>query len=232
MRIGSWTIVIAAFALAGCGQDAPAAPGGQDGPPAIEEELPVMGPERHILAFGDSLFAGYNLEEEQGYPELLQNVLRVRGINARVTDAGISGDTSAAGLQRIGFALDNLEVKPDLALVELGGNDLLRGIPPAETRANLSAIMDELASREIPVMLMGMRAPPNLGARFQQQFDSIYPDLAAKYDAALVPFFLEEVYDKPELIQPDRVHPTAEGIAAIVQATAGPVAAALPDSEG
>ena len=205
--------------------------GGQDGPPAIEEELPVMGPERHILAFGDSLFAGYNLEEKQGYPELLQNVLRVRGINARVTDAGVSGDTSAAGSQRIGFALDNLEVKPDLALVEFGGNDLLRGIPPAETRANLSAIMDELASREIPVMLMGMRAPPNLGARFQQQFDSIYPDLAAKYDAALVPFFLEGVYDKPELIQPDRVHPTAEGIAAIVQATAGPVAAALPDSE-
>ena len=143
----------------------------------------------------------------------------------------MSGDTTAAGLQRIAFVLDNAAAKPELVIVELGGNDLLRAIPPAETRANLAAILQELAARDIPVLLMGMRAPPNLGAEFQTAFDAIYPALAQEYGTALVPFFLEAVYDKPALIQPDRVHPTAQGIIEMVAATQATVVAALPPVE-
>ena len=152
-------------------------------------------------------------------------------MNARVTDAGVSGDTSAAGRQRIAFVLDSLAAPPDLAIVELGGNDLLRGVSPAETRDNLAAILAELRERRIPVLLMGMRAPPNLGAAFVREFDGLYSEVAERYGAALVPFFLEPVYDKPELIQDDRIHPTAAGIEALVAATVDDVATALPDEE-
>src|SRR5690606_14158122 len=130
--------------------------------------------------------------------------------------------------QRLSFVLDGLAQAPELVIVELGGNDLLRAIPPAETRANLEAILEELQQREIPVLLMGMRAPPNLGPAFVQEFDALYPALAERYDAALVPFFLEAVYARPDLNQPDRVHPTAEGIEALVAATLDEVTEALP----
>lgn len=219
----------ASAGLVACGAEAPAEDFAATEPPPIEEVLPVIGPEHHILAFGDSLFAGYNLEEHEGYPEKLQASLRGQGVNARVMDAAVSGETTAAGRQRIAFLLDNLEQRPDLALVELGGNDLLRGITPDQTRENLAAILEELTSRNIPVLLMGMRAPPNMGVEYQEEFDGIYPALAAEFDTALVPFFLESVYDKPELILPDRIHPTAEGIEEIVAATVGSVAAALPN---
>lgn len=232
MRIGSLWIGLTAIALAACGAEAPVAEQVAAGPAPIEAELPVIGPERRILAFGDSLFAGYNLAEHEGYPERLEAAMRAQGINARVTDAGVSGDTTAAGLQRIAFVLDNEAKKPDLAIVELGGNDMLRRITPDATRENLTAMLQQLAERDIPVLLMGMRAPPNLGAQYQQEFDSIYADLAVQFDTALVPFFLEAVYDKPELIQPDRIHPTASGIEELVAATIGTVAAALPQDEG
>ena len=192
------------------------------------EGLPAPTYKHSILAFGDSLFAGYGLCPEQGYPEQLQPALRQRGIDAQVIDAGVSGDTSAAGRQRLRFVLDGLETPPDLVLVELGGNDLLRGIAPEQTRDNLAAILAELQKRKIPVLLMGMRAPPNLGEDYVREFDAIYPALASQYGAALVPFFLEPVYDKPALIQQDRIHPTAAGIEAIVAATADDVERALP----
>lgn len=231
MRYGRWALVMAVW-LAGCGEDPPA-PRPSDNVSAeaarlAEERSPVTGPTRRILAFGDSLFAGYRVGDRESYPAKLEAALRARGIDARVTNAGVSGDTTAAGLQRIGFVLDSLDTPPDLAIVELGGNDLLRGIPPAETRKNLTAILDQLAKRDIPVLLMGMRAPPNLGAAFVAEFDGLYPALAERYDAALVPFFLQSIYDKPALIQPDRVHPTAEGIDALVAATVNQVAEALP----
>ena len=223
--------VAAALALSGCGSEAPAPAPTAETPPAIEAELPVMGPQRSILAFGDSLFAGYGLEQGESYPSVLQNALRARGINAVVTNAGVSGDTTAAGRQRIGFVLENMDAPPDLAIVELGGNDLLRSIDPAETRANLEAILSELRSRDIPVLLMGMRAPPNLGVGYQQAFDGLYPQLAEEFDADLVPFFLEATYDRPELIQADRVHPTARGIEELVASTLDEVVAALPEAE-
>jgi acyl-CoA thioesterase-1 len=226
-------LVFAALALAACNNDAPASPAPSiaDGADAPLPELPVMGPERHILAFGDSLFAGYQLGEGEGYPEKLQLALRAKGVNARVANAGVSGDTSAAALQRLKFTLDNQKQVPDLAIVELGGNDLLRGLSPKETKANIGAILKELKARRIPVLLMGMRAPPNAGIGFQSAFDALYPALADEYGAALVPFFLAAIYDKPDLLQGDHVHPTAHGVEELVGATSGDVEKALPPAK-
>jgi acyl-CoA thioesterase I len=195
-------------------------------------EIPVMGPEVRIIAFGDSLFAGYGLETGESYPDRLQSALRARGINAAVTNAGVSGDTTAAGRQRLAFTLDAQAQKPDLFILELGGNDLLRGLSPQETRANLAAILDELKRRQIPVLMMGMRAPPNYGSDYQAQFDAIYRDLAREYGAALVPFWLEEIYQDQSLFLPDRIHPTADGIEQLVTSTIAAVRAALPEEKG
>ena len=219
-----------ALVLSACGGEEAAVPEEVTEAAATSFAEPeIAGPERHVLAFGDSLFAGYRLGDRESYPAELEAALRGQGLNVRVTNAGVSGDTSAAGLQRIAFVLDSLPTPPDLAIVELGGNDLLRAIPPAETRANLEAILAELRERDIPVLLMGMRAPPNMGTDFVAEFDGLYPELARRHGAALVPFFLEPVWDKPALIQEDRIHPTAEGIEVLVEATADDVARALPD---
>lgn len=218
--------IVPILLLAACGSEPPAPQPVKSEPAALEQ--PVMGPERRILAFGDSLFAGYNVAREDSYPSKLEASLRSRGINARVVNAGVSGDTTAAGLQRFTFTLDAQEQPPELVVLELGGNDLLRSIPPAETRANLAAMLEELKQRNIPVILMGMRAPPNLGPDFVAEFDGLYPELADRYGAALVPFFLEAIHDKPEYIQADRVHPTERGIEELVAATAEDVAEALP----
>ncbi|MCB2067475.1 MAG: arylesterase [Erythrobacter sp.] len=230
-RIRHWSISLPlAVALAACSSEAP--PAGEQAPAEAELEapLPVMGPERVVLGFGDSLMAGYGVEPDQGYPEVLERSLRGRGINARVIDAGVSGDTTAAGRQRIAFVLDNAGADIDLAIIELGGNDLLRGIAPEQTRENLAAIIEEVQSRQIPVLLLGMRAPPNMGADYVSQFDGIYPALARQYGTGLVPFFMEPVFDQPQLIQPDRVHPTAEGLELMVAATVEEVAAELPQN--
>jgi len=200
---------------------------GAEGPPSI----PVMGPELNILAFGDSLFAGYGLDEGESYPARLEMALRAKGVNADIANAGVSGDTTAAGRQRLAFTLDAQEDKPDLFVLELGGNDMLRGLSPAETRANLAAMLEELQRRGIPVLLMGMRAPPNYGPQYQSDFDAIYADLAQKYDAVLVPFWLESIYEQPTLFQADRIHPTEEGIEELVEATLPDVRAALPETQ-
>jgi acyl-CoA thioesterase-1 len=226
MKCRGWPVVVAML-LVGSGNDA-AAPEAAQEQAAPARDGAIEGPERRILAFGDSLFAGYRVGQRQSYPAQLQAALRARGINARVTNSGVSGDTTASGLQRFEFVLDG-GPRPDLVIVELGGNDLLRGISPIETRENLKNILIELQERNVPVLLMGMRAPPNLGDAYVQAFDGIYPELAEQYGARLVPFFLEPVYDKPQLIQADHVHPTAEGIEKLVAATVDDVAEALPD---
>ncbi|AWW75341.1 arylesterase [Erythrobacter sp. KY5] len=224
----------AALLLAACGSEAPVeAPRTEPGAIAEGElAVPVMGEEVRILAFGDSLFAGYNLAEPEGYPERLEAALRGRGINARVIDAGVSGDTSAAGRDRLQFVLDGQGEKPDLFILELGGNDLLRGLSPDETRANFDAMLTTLREREIPVLLMGMRAPPNYGPEYQAQFDAMYRELAQQYDTALIPFWLEDIYEDQSLFQNDRIHPTAEGIEALVASTVDEVQAALPEDAG
>ena len=230
MRLRHLSITAAVLALAACGgaQDDTVPPESAPSEAAPVADIAVAGPERRILAFGDSLFAGYGLEEEEGYPEQLEDALRQGGINARVIDAGVSGDTSAAGRQRLAFTLDAQDTKPDLVLLELGGNDMLRGIQPDQTRANFEAMLEELRGREIPVLLMGMRSPPNYGEEYQQQFDSLYGELAREYDVALVPFWLESIYEDQSLFLDDRIHPTAEGITELVEDTVDDVEAALP----
>ncbi len=226
MPLPRWSIILP-FALAACGQEAPPAQPRAEASVAAEP-APVSGPERRVLAFGDSLFAGYGLDASQSYPAQLEIALRSAGINAAVTNAGVSGDTSAAGRQRLAFTLDAQESKPDLVILELGGNDLLRGISPDETRANFEAMLGELRRRDIPVLLMGMRSPPNYGPEFQRAFDALYPALAAEYGVPLVPFWLESIYQDASLFQSDRIHPTEAGIARLVDATVDDVRGALP----
>ena len=208
--------VLSAVLLAGCNQTS--AP---DAPPSVAAapEAPVMGPERHILALGDSLFAGYGVKSSESYPAKLELALRAHGVNARIANAGVSGDTSAGGLARLAFTLNSQSQAPDLVIISLGGNDMLRGLSPDQTKANLDAIVSELGNRKIPVVLMGMLAPPNMGPEYKAKFDAIYPDLAEKHHVSLVPFFLKAVFDKPDLIQADHIHPTARGIEEIVAAT-------------
>lgn len=185
-----------------------------------------------ILAFGDSLYAGYRLNPGEGYPPRLEAALNAAGVPAKVVNAGVSGDTTAAALQRLKFTLDGQPVKPSLALVGLGGNDMLRGLPPAETRANLDAILTEFDTRGIPVVLTGMLAAPNLGADYQKQFNPIWPELARKHKAGLVPFFLAPVIGNKTLMLEDNVHPNAEGVNRIVAATEEQVAQALKAATG
>lgn len=180
-----------------------------------------------VVAFGDSLYAGYGLAQRESLPAALQRALATQDIAATVVNAGVSGDTTAAGLRRLAFTLDGLARKPDLAMISLGGNDMLRGVDPAETRANLTAICDELQRRGIPILLTGMIAAPNLGRDYAARFNPIYADLAKRYDAALYPFLLDGVITDPRLMQRDRVHPTAQGIDAIVTRVAPVVAARL-----
>lgn len=180
--------------------------------PVNAAPLVVQGPERLILAFGDSLYAGYGLKAGESMPAHVETLLRREGINAKVVNAGVSGDTSAAGRKRLVFALDKLARKPDLVMLGLGGNDVLRQIPTIETRSNMTAMMDELQRRSIPVVLTGMRAPPNLGPDYVRRFDAIYPELARKYDAVLDPFVLSGVLGDRRLMLADGVHPNAKGI--------------------
>lgn len=238
MHTGSWSKSAGAGALAlllaacgGAGENAGGEAADRAGSAARADALPaipVMGPRRNIIAFGDSLFAGYGLDPRDSYPEKLENALRAKGIDAEIVNAGVSGDTTAAGLQRLGFTLAAQEQTPDLFILELGGNDLLRGLSPEQTRANLAKMLAQLKEAGVPVLLMGMRAPPNYGPEYQARFDAIYRDLAKEYGAALIPFWLEDIYREPELFQSDRIHPTAEGIERLVASTLGDVTAALP----
>lgn len=233
MQKSVWSIIFA-LSLAACGGNAPAeeaADTGSDINAAEAPLVPVMGPQRDILAFGNSLFAGYNVDKEDSYPAKLQNALRANGVNARVSNAGISGDTSAAGLQRFAFTLDAQDYEPDLVIIELGGNDLLRGLSPDQTRANIAAMIEEAQKRGIRVLLMGMRAPPNYGPEYQAEFDALYSDLARKYGTALIPFWLESIYQDPTLFQSDRIHPTEIGIETLVSATVDEVRNALPEEQ-
>jgi len=228
-----WSIA-ATLLLAACGAEAPMDDPAQAGaidPSGKEAIIPVMGAEVHVLAFGDSLFAGYGVGRENSYPAQLQSALRARGVNAQITNAGVSGDTTAAGLNRLKFSLDAQDQVPDLFILELGGNDLLRGLSPDETRSNLAAMLDEVKQRKIPVLIMGMRAPPNYGPEYQAQFDALYADLAREYGAHLIPFWLAAIYQDQKLFQADRIHPTEEGIGKLVETTADQVAEALPDKD-
>ena len=168
-----------------------------------------------VLMLGDSITAGYGLPPGQGLVPRLQAALQAPGRQVRLIDAGVSGDTTAGGLARIDWSLAE---NPQAAVVALGGNDGLRGLPPANSRANLAGILDRLAARNIPVLLAGMLAPPNLGADYGREFASIYTTLAAERPRLILyPFLLEGVAGDAALNQPDGIHPNPAGVAEMVR---------------
>ena len=180
-----------------------------------------------VLAFGDSLSAGYQLKPAESFPAQLQVALVKAGRDVTVKNAGVSGDTSTAGRARLNWVLAGLKTKPDLVILELGANDMLRGQDPAIAKANLDAMLTELGKRKIPVILAGMRASPNLGATYVKQFDAMYGALAAKHKVRLYPFFLDGVAATPKLQLADGMHPNAAGVAVIVKRILPTVEAAL-----
>ena len=180
-----------------------------------------------VLAFGDSLTAGYGLDQGLGFVPQLQATLRRHGIKAEVVDGGVSGDTSEAGKARIGWTLDGMQRKPDLVIVELGANDMLRGLDPRLTEANLDSMLAELKRRNIPVLLAGMRWAPNLDPAYIARFEAIFPALARKQGAPLYPFFLDGVAAQQGMVQPDGMHPTFQGVKRIAAGIAPAVKQAL-----
>ncbi len=220
-------LLLAVQLAVACSPAAPTAEAPDNRTAAANETARTAEDGRLVLAFGDSLYAGYQLDQNQGFAPALQRALEAQGVAARVVNGGVSGDTSAAALQRLAFTLDGLERRPDLVLVGLGGNDALRGLGPDETRANLAAILTELRQRDIPVLLTGMMAPRNMGPDYAARFDPIFPDLAREHGAALYPFFLDGVITEPALLLPDGIHPNAEGVDAIVARVAPDVARLL-----
>jgi acyl-CoA thioesterase-1 len=166
-----------------------------------------------IVALGDSLTAGYQLAPTDAFPAKLQAALRAKGYDVEVVNAGVSGDTAANGLARLDWSVP---AETDAVIVELGANDMLRGLDPARTRATLAEILARLRARGLPVLLAGMRASPNLGPDYVAAFDAIYPDLAGHYGALLYPFFLDGVALDQAYTLPDGLHPTARGVDVIV----------------
>ena len=166
-----------------------------------------------ILAFGDSLTAGYGLPEGDGFVPQLQQALEKMGREVTVINGGLSGDTTAGGLSRLDWMLAD---KPDVVILELGANDMLRGLSPDEARANLDATIQRIKQSGAKLLLAGMLDSRNMGTDYQSRFDAIYPDLAKAHGVALYPFFLEGVAARPELNQQDGLHPTRDGVAVIV----------------
>jgi acyl-CoA thioesterase I len=206
---GVWWIAVAAV-LAGCsGKDepaprtsAPAAPAVPAPPEAPSDSRPA------IVCFGDSITAGFGLEPGKAYPELLQKDLDARGLEYRVVNMGVSGDTTQDGLGRMQLALME---KPTIVLLELGGNDGLRGIPIEVTRNSLAQMIEAFQSVGARVLLAGMTLPPNYGQPYIAQFEKMYRDLAAKYKTRFIPFLLEGVGGHDEFMQRDGLHPNAAG---------------------
>ena len=168
----------------------------------------------NIVAFGDSLTAGYQLPGDQSFPSQLERELKASGYNVKVSNSGSSGDTTSGGLARLDWS-----VAPgtDIVILELGANDVLRGITPDVTRKNLEKIISKLVGRGIRVLLAGMKPPTSYGPEYERQFGKIYSDLARKYNLVLYPFFLEGVALKPELNLSDGLHPNAKGVLIIVK---------------
>lgn len=166
-----------------------------------------------IVVLGDSLSAGYELAPDDAFPAKLEAALKAKGHDVTVVNAGVSGDTSTAGLERLDWSVGP---EADAVIVELGANDMLRGLDPAVTRDALDRILARLKERNLPVLLAGMRAAPNLGHAYGEQFDPIYADLAGRYDALLYPFFLDGVATVSGLNLADGMHPNPEGVDVIV----------------
>jgi acyl-CoA thioesterase I len=221
--LARYGVVVAIFqALSACGQSPVA-----DAPPRAAKGEEQKQYDKLVVVFGDSLYSGYRLGPTEGLAPQLQAALQAQQINARVHNAGVSGDTSAAGSQRVPFLLDNLGGKPDLVVVGLGGNDMLRGISPEQTENNLRTIIKTFEERGINVMLTGMLAAPNMGQDYGRKFNAIYPSLAKEFDAPLLPFFLDGVVMDKSLMLDDGIHPNAKGLAVVVRKLTPMVASEL-----
>ncbi|ESY87959.1 hydrolase GDSL [Mesorhizobium sp. LNHC220B00] len=178
-----------------------------------------------IVGFGDSLMAGYGLGPGEGFTDKLQAALRAKGHDVIVANAGVSGDTSSGGLARLDWSVPD---GTQLVILELGANDMLRGVAPDITKRNLDEMLGKLKERKIAVLLAGMRAAPNLGADYQSAFDAIFADLAGKYDVPLYPFFLDGVAGQPGLQLEDGLHPSARGVDLMVERILPTVEKAMP----
>ena len=209
------TAVLAFVLLTACNRGPQTPPQGPPALPPVAPKAPAapVSPAESgrpkIVVLGDSLSAGYGLVELQAYPALLQEKLKSEGYEWDVVNAGISGDTSASGLQRIDWALNEGDVR--ILILELGANDGLRGLPVSEMRKNLGAIIARAREKRIAVLLAGMEAPPNFGPEYTVSFRQVYRDLATQYDVKLLPFLLDKVAGVPSLNQADGIHPNAEG---------------------
>jgi acyl-CoA thioesterase-1 len=177
-----------------------------------------------LVALGDSLTAGYGLKAGLGFTDVLQKALQANGYDVKVVNAGVSGETAEDGLARYDWSVPP---DSDALIVELGANDMLRGLDPAGAKAALATILGRAGAAHIPTLLAGMRAAPNLGPDYDARFDAIYPDLAKQFGVALYPFFLEGVAADPKLNQKDGLHPTREGVEKIVAAMLPAVEALL-----
>lgn len=184
---------------------------------------PALAEEMTVVALGDSLTAGYGLPTEEGFVPQLQDWLRAQGAEVTVVNAGVSGDTTAGGLSRLDWTLAG-NPEADALMIALGGNDLLRGLPPEAARANVAAMLDIAQARGLPVLLIGIEAPGNYGPEYKAAFDAIFPELAADYGALHVRSFLEPLAGRDdlrqvmrEMMQPDGIHPNAQGVALIVE---------------
>jgi acyl-CoA thioesterase-1 len=198
-------VLLLTLALAGCDD-----PPREINPPPVS---PAPAQAGTIVCMGDSLTAGYGVEEAEAFPALLENRLHAAGYRYRVVNAGVSGETSSGALARLDWMLT---LDPDIVILETGANDGLRGVDPDLTRRNIAAIVNALQEREIVVVLAGMQTVRNLGPAFTEAFRSLYPDIAHSTGAILIPFFLEGVAGRPALNQADGIHPTAEGYRVIV----------------
>jgi acyl-CoA thioesterase-1 len=202
------SLIFSLLFVFGCGRDAgQSRANGNLNRPLIEP--PAASGRPKIVALGDSLAAGFGLLEKESFTYLLQAKLDADGYQYEVVNAAVSGDTSLGGLERADWVLKNDNV--EILILELGGNDLLRRIPVAELKKNLTAIIKKAQARNIRVLLCGMLAPPNVGADYQREFQLVYPDLAAEFKTDFLPFLLDGVALKPELNLPDGIHPNAEG---------------------
>jgi acyl-CoA thioesterase-1 len=189
--------------------------------------MPALARPPELLAFGDSLTAGYGLPAKEAFPVRLQARLKDDGIDVKMVNAGVSGDTTTDGLARLDWALAD---KPDFVILALGANDALRGIDPEIVRANLDAMIAKIQASGAKLLMLGMLAPSNWGADYEHAFDRIYPELAKAHDVPLYPFFLDGVAMDPALNQPDGMHPNERGVAIMVDRIA-PLVAKLIDAQ-
>ena len=216
MRFGAAPLVAVLSILVACGQPEPAKVESSAAPPAPAHQQPVPPPDSRpvIIVFGDSLSAGYGAETGQSFPDYLQKILDRSGYQYRVVNQGISGDTTMGGRARTSVAI---ELKPAIVILELGGNDGLRGLPIRQTGENLDAMADAFTKAGAKLLVAGITLPPNYGADYIRDFDRMYVATATKYGAARIPFLLEPVIALPGAMQADGIHPTAKGNELVAQ---------------